>query len=112
MTELDLATPTIPTPPGAPLQLTARSISEAWAKLSWSCDTEDCAGATGFHVYRWDGQTSSYVRLTNTPLSVGTRFYSDTSAPEGIAHHYWVTAVMPDGTESAPAAATDRTGDS
>jgi fibronectin type 3 domain-containing protein len=112
VTELDLATPTIPTPPGAPLQLTARSISEAWAKLSWSCDTEDCAGATGFHVYRWDGQTSSYVRLTNTPLSVGTRFYSDTSAPEGIAHHYWVTAVMPDGTESAPAAATDRTGDS
>ncbi|MET8854815.1 PA14 domain-containing protein [Streptomyces sp. NPDC004579] len=111
VTELDLATPTIPTPPGAPLRLTARSIGEEWAELTWSCDAEDCAGATGFHVYRWDGHSSSYVRLTSTPLSAGTRFYSDTRAPGGIAHHYRVTAVMPDGTESAPAAATDKTDD-
>ncbi|MFC9285405.1 fibronectin type III domain-containing protein [Streptomyces sp. NPDC057052] len=107
VTELDLVTPTVPTPPGAPLQLTARAISEAWAELTWSCHDDDCAGATGFHVYRWDGHSSSYVRLTSDPLSAGTRFYSDTGAPTRIAHHYWVTAVLPDGTESAPAAATD-----
>ncbi|MEU6537934.1 PA14 domain-containing protein [Streptomyces sp. NPDC047000] len=107
VTERDLATPTIPTPPGTPLQLTARSISEEWAELTWSCRAEDCAGATGFHVYRWDGHFSSYVRLTSAPLSADTRFYQDTGAPRDIAHHYWVTAVMPDGTESAPAAATD-----
>lgn len=107
VTELDLATPTVPTPPGAPLQLTARSISGGSAELTWSCHAEDCAGATGFHVYRWDGRSSSYMRLTSAPLSADTRFYSDTGAPWDIAHHYWVTAVMPDGTESAPAAATD-----
>ncbi|MFB7330729.1 PA14 domain-containing protein [Streptomyces adustus] len=107
VTERDLATPTVPTPPGAPLELTARAISEVSAELTWSCLAEDCAGATGFHVYRWDGHTSSYTRLTSTPLGASTRFYSDSGAPSGIAHHYWVTAVMPDGTESAPAAATD-----
>ncbi|MGW7645488.1 fibronectin type III domain-containing protein [Streptomyces bobili] len=111
VTELDMVTPTVPTPPGAPLRLTARAISEAWAELTWSCHVDDCAGATGFHVYRWDGYSSSYIRLTGAPLSAGTRFYSDTRAPTRIAHHYWVTAVMPDGTESAPAAATDADSD-
>ncbi|MFE7775349.1 PA14 domain-containing protein [Streptomyces sp. NPDC057445] len=107
VTEVDLWTPTEPTPPGAPLQLTAQTINSWQTDLTWSCHAEDCEGATGFHVYRWDGDNGSYDRLTDEPLSATDRFYADTNTPWGVAHHYRVTAVHADGTESAPAAATD-----
>ena len=103
--------PRIPTPPGAPLQLTARSISEAVGELPGAVTPRTAPGATASPcVYRWDGQTSSYVRLTNTPLSVGPALLGHeppggspitTGSPRSCRTH-----------KSAPAAATDRTGDS
>ncbi|MFJ9582798.1 PA14 domain-containing protein [Streptomyces acidicola] len=93
-TELDL-TPSVATPEGSPVGLTASS-SEAGVELSWSPVTD----ATGYQVYRWNPDTKAYQKLAAT---TGTS-YEDTGAAKGTTHYYWVTAQYADGTESAPGA--------
>ncbi|MFE9608634.1 fibronectin type III domain-containing protein [Streptomyces sp. NPDC006012] len=93
-TELDM-TPTVATPEGSPVRLTAESAGGAVA-LSWST----VADATGYHVYRWNPDTKAYEKLAATAETS----YKDIDAAKGTSHFYWVTAQYADGTESAPGA--------
>ncbi|MER6108439.1 PA14 domain-containing protein [Streptomyces hirsutus] len=91
-TELDM-TPSVATPGGSPVRLTAAS-GEAGVELSWSPVTD----ATGYQVYRWNPHAKAYEKLAATAGSS----YEDTGAAKGTTHFYWVTAQYADGTESAP----------
>ncbi|MFE9970700.1 PA14 domain-containing protein [Streptomyces hirsutus] len=91
-TELDM-TPSVATPGGSPVRLTAAS-GEAGVELSWSPVTD----ATGYQVYRWNPHAKAYEKLAATTGSS----YEDTGAAKGTTHFYWVTAQYADGTESAP----------
>lgn len=94
--ELDL-TPSVDTPEGAPLDLTARAADSGQAvELGWGAAGE----ATGYRVYRWNHDAGSYEQLTAEPVTGLS--YTDTTAATGTTHFYWVTAVHADGTESAP----------
>ncbi|WP_254407165.1 PA14 domain-containing protein [Streptomyces sp. GMY02] len=98
VTALDL-TPTVPTPPDSPLYVNAQPGSEGGVDLSWNA----VEGATGYRVYRWDRATGQYAPLTGADPHASTR-YTDTTAASGTTHYYWVTAVLADGTETAPGA--------
>ncbi|MGW0884315.1 PA14 domain-containing protein [Streptomyces sp. NPDC002671] len=93
-TELD-TTPSVPTPEGSPVRLTADAGKGAVA-LSWNT----VADATGYQVYRWNADTHAYEKLAATAQTS----YTDTGAASGTTHYYWVTALYADGTESAPGA--------
>jgi fibronectin type 3 domain-containing protein len=93
-TELDM-TPSVATPEGSPIELTAGS-EEAGVELSWSPVTD----ATGYQVYRWNPYAKAYEKQTATTETS----YEDTGAAKGTTHFYWVTAQYADGTESAPGA--------
>ncbi|WP_302832574.1 PA14 domain-containing protein [Streptomyces sp. GbtcB6] len=92
--ELDL-TPSVATPEGSPLTLTA-DPTDSGVGLSWNA----VDSATGYQVYRWNPATQTYEKLATTT----ERSYDDTTAARGTTHHYWVTALYADGTESAPGA--------
>ncbi|MGW0998475.1 PA14 domain-containing protein [Streptomyces sp. NPDC002523] len=95
-TELDM-TPSVATPEGSPVQPTAdpdgTGVSLAWNTV---------ADATGYQVYRWNPATEAYEKLA----SVSGTSYEDTGAAKGTTHFYRVTALLADGTESAPGAAS------
>ncbi|MEW2469500.1 PA14 domain-containing protein [Streptomyces sp. NPDC046994] len=93
-TELDM-TPSVATPEGSPVELTATS-KEADVELSWYPVTD----AADYQVYRWNPEAAAYEKLAAT---TGTS-YEDTGATKGTTHFYWVTARHADGTESAPGA--------
>ncbi|MFF3562121.1 PA14 domain-containing protein [Streptomyces sp. NPDC002574] len=97
-TELDL-TPSVATPEGSPVELTAEDVVSG-VRLGWN----EVAGAAGYRVYRWDRAAGRYESLTPDPVT-GTA-WTDTTAPRGTTHYYWVTAVDADGTESAPGGAS------
>ncbi|MEV4973688.1 PA14 domain-containing protein [Streptomyces scopuliridis] len=96
VTALDL-TPTVPTPPGSPLYLNAQTGTGSAVDLSWNA----VEGATGYRVYRWDRAADRYEPLTGADPHAFT-WYTDTTAASGTTHYYWVTAVLADGTETAP----------
>ena len=92
--ELDL-TPSVATPEGSPIGLSA-TATDSGVGLTWNA----ADSATGYQVYRWNPATKAYEKLAaTTDLS-----YDDTTAARGTTHHYWVTALHADGTESAPGA--------
>lgn len=93
-TELDL-TPSVATPEGSPVRLTAAS-GNTGVDLTWPAVTD----ATGYRVYRWNPDTQAYEHLAAT----ADTSYEDTGAATGTTHFYWVTAQYADGTESAPGA--------
>ncbi|SEE85936.1 PA14 domain-containing protein [Streptomyces sp. Ag109_O5-10] len=93
--ELDL-TPSVATPEGSPLTLTADTPDSGGVHLAWSA----VDSATGYQVYRWNPATRTYEKLAAT----ADRSYDDATAARGTTHHYWVTALYADGTESAPGA--------
>jgi len=93
-TELDM-TPSVATPEGSPVELTA-TADEGHVALDW----EPVADATGYQVYRWNPGTKAYEKLAAIPETA----YTDTTATQGTTHYYWVTALYADGTESAPGA--------
>ncbi|MGI5138531.1 MULTISPECIES: hypothetical protein [unclassified Streptomyces] len=94
-------TPTVGTRDGAPLGFLE---TYDWGELHWDYEPErDGHGtAIGFHVYRWDREAGAYARLTGTPLTPDTSWYTDATAPRDSTLYYRVTAVYEDGTESAP----------
>ncbi|WP_339130754.1 PA14 domain-containing protein [Streptomyces sp. f51] len=99
VTELDL-TPAVATPEGSPVSLEASAADAGGAvDLSWNA----VEGATGYRVLRWDRDAGRYVSLTGDTPVTGTS-YEDTAARSGTTHFYWVTAVLADGTETAPGA--------
>ncbi|MDX3073491.1 PA14 domain-containing protein [Streptomyces sp. NPDC088354] len=97
-TELDL-TPSVATPEDSPVRLTAEDVLSG-VRLGW----DGVSGAAGYRVYRWDRAAGRYESLTPDPVT-GTA-WTDTTAPRGTTHYYWVTAVDADGTESAPGGAS------
>ncbi|MDX2707743.1 PA14 domain-containing protein [Streptomyces sp. PA03-6a] len=96
-TELDL-TPSVETPEGSPVRLTAAGVSDG-VRLGWG----DVADAVGYLVYRWDRDTGRYESLTPEPVTATA--WTDTTAARGTTHFYWVRAVHGDGTESLPGGA-------
>ncbi|MEV7320423.1 PA14 domain-containing protein [Streptomyces sp. NPDC093970] len=92
--ELDL-TPSVATPEGSPLTLTAH-VADSGVHLAWNA----VDAATGYVVYRWNPETQGYERLAAT----ADRSYDDITAGAGTTHYYWVTARYADGTESVPGA--------
>lgn len=102
-TELDM-TPTVATPEGSPLTLTAEAAEgDEGNRLTWHGLADSAPEqAGGYRVYRWDPHTSAYERIAD--LASGAAEYVDTEVPRGTTSFYWVTAVAADGTETAPAA--------
>ncbi|MEU3619055.1 PA14 domain-containing protein [Streptomyces sp. NPDC006872] len=98
VTELDL-TPPVATPEGSPVDLTHSLGESGEVDLSWNT----VQGAVGYRVYRWDRTAGQYVSLSGDALVNGT-LYSDSTAATGTTHFYWVSAVLADGSESAPGA--------
>ncbi|MEV0172755.1 PA14 domain-containing protein [Streptomyces sp. NPDC050803] len=96
-TELDM-TPSVATPEGSPvsLEVTAAEGDEG-NELKWYGP----ADATGYRVYRWNADSGAYEKIADVGADV--TLYRDTGVPRGTTSHYWVTAVMADGTESVPA---------
>ncbi|WP_043667238.1 PA14 domain-containing protein [Streptomyces xylophagus] len=92
--ELDL-TPSVATPEDSPISLSA-TATDSGVGLAWNA----VDSATGYQVYRWNPVTKAYEKLAATT----DRSYDDTTAARGTTHHYWVTALYADGTESAPGA--------
>ncbi|MCX4787880.1 MULTISPECIES: PA14 domain-containing protein [unclassified Streptomyces] len=98
VTELDL-TPSVETPAGSPLTLTAtRGTTGTSVDLSWNT----VADATGYLVERWNPTAGAYEKLTADPVTDVS--YTDATAPTGTTHFYRVTAVYADDTRSAPSA--------
>ncbi|WP_299529813.1 PA14 domain-containing protein [uncultured Streptomyces sp.] len=96
VTERDL-TPTVGTPEGSPLTVTADRSDGGGAALSWNA----APGATGYLVHRWNPATSAYERIASSD----TTSYTDATATAGTTHFYRVTAVYEDGAESVPGTA-------
>ncbi|QKZ19867.1 fibronectin type III domain-containing protein [Streptomyces chartreusis] len=103
-TELD-TTPSVPTPEGSPLNLTASPAEgDEGNQLSWTglgAGEESPEPAKGFRIYRWNPATSAYEKIAD--LGAGAFEYFDTGAKRGTTSYYWVTGVLADGTESVPA---------
>ncbi|WP_308315386.1 PA14 domain-containing protein [Streptomyces sp. ISL-100] len=96
VTEKDM-TPSVETPDGSPLSLTAYpGDAPGSVELIWDGDGD----ATGYLVHRWNPATQAYEKLTAEPVT--EQSYTDSAAPTGTTHFYRVTAVYADGTESAP----------
>ncbi|MEU6229620.1 PA14 domain-containing protein [Streptomyces sp. NPDC047042] len=101
-TELN-TTPTVATPPGSPLHVTAvptegnRANQVFWTGL----DANSPQAAGGYRVYRWNATTSTYERIAT--LGKTAIVYVDTASKPGTTSYYWVKAVAADGTESLPA---------
>ncbi|MBT2416928.1 cellulose 1,4-beta-cellobiosidase [Streptomyces sp. ISL-22] len=101
-TEFD-TTPSVATPEGSPLTLTATGAEgDEGNLLEWHGLGESAPEqAGGFRIYRWNPATSAYEKIA-APAS-GAVQYFDTGARRGTTSYYWVTAVADDGTESLPA---------
>jgi fibronectin type 3 domain-containing protein len=104
-TELD-TTPSVPTPAGAPLTVTARGVGGVEIdergegnEIRWERSAE--APPAHYRVHRWNPETSAYERIAE--VSGDTLSHFDGTAPRGTTSYYWVTAVGHDGAESLPA---------
>ncbi|WP_369171058.1 PA14 domain-containing protein [Streptomyces sp. R28] len=104
-TELDM-TPSVATPEGSPLRLTATGAEgDEGNLLEWSglgAGEEGAADpAESFRVYRWNPASATYEKIAELPAAAFS--YFDTGARRGTTSYYWVTGVRADGTESEPA---------
>ncbi|MFD6422605.1 PA14 domain-containing protein [Streptomyces sp. NPDC060198] len=99
VTERDL-TPTVATPGGSPVTVTAEAASSG-AELTWQPVTD----ATGYTVERWNPATGAYEELTAAPSPYSGTSVTDTSAASGTTHFYRVAALYADGTASIPGTA-------
>ncbi|MEU0412056.1 PA14 domain-containing protein [Streptomyces griseorubiginosus] len=102
-TELDM-TPSVATPEGSPIYLSVlESAGDDGNWLTWSGLGGEGSpdSVRGFRVYRWNPATSSYEKIAD--LGSRTSQYFDTGQRRGTTSYYWVTAVLPDGTETLPA---------
>ncbi|WP_330289799.1 fibronectin type III domain-containing protein [Streptomyces sp. NBC_00576] len=101
-TELN-TTPSVATPPGSPLHVTAVPAEGNRAnQIFWSgLDANSPQAASGYRVYRWNAAASAYERIA--ALGKTATVYVDTASKPGTTSYYWVKAVAADGTESLPA---------
>ncbi|MEO6435846.1 MAG: Ig-like domain-containing protein, partial [Tepidisphaeraceae bacterium] len=80
----------------AGLGLTA---SPSGIALNWSDNSE--SDLAGYYVYRSDASDGVFTKLNTTILLASN--YTDTTAPQGVASYYRVTAVDASNNESTPA---------
>ncbi|MER6910079.1 PA14 domain-containing protein [Streptomyces sp. NPDC000594] len=101
-TEID-TTPSVPTPEGSPLSVTAeRAEGGEGNAVRWSgLDASSPQAAGGYRVHRWNPVSARYERIAEVAKSASS--YTDTRAGRGTTSYYWVTAVAADGSESLPA---------
>ncbi|MFE9765256.1 fibronectin type III domain-containing protein [Streptomyces sp. NPDC005808] len=104
-TELDM-TPSVQTPEGSPLSLSASGAEgDEGNLLQWyglgGEDNPAPEAAAGYRVYRWNPAIGAYEKIAD--LGVGAFMYFDTGAKRGTTSYYWVTGVAADGTETLPA---------
>ena len=88
--------PPLRTPPAPPMKLTGKA-GDASVSLTWAANTEE--DIAGYNVYRSLSAGGGYVKLNSTTVSSPT--YTDTSAPNGTAYYYTVSAVDKDNEESS-----------
>ncbi|MHA5054578.1 fibronectin type III domain-containing protein [Streptomyces sp. SD15] len=98
VTELDL-TPTVVPEDTSVCDLYAFDNDAGNSVLDLDCEGV-AADALGINVYRWDRQTSTYVRLNDVPLATTTNYYTDLTAPTGTTNHFVASVVAADGTET------------
>ena len=93
---------TTPTPPSAPLDLSASAVSTSQINLAW---TDTSSNETGFVIDRSNDGTN-YTSITT--VGTDTESYSDTELAADTTYHYQVAAVNDAGlsTYSDPANAT------
>ncbi|MTD16945.1 choice-of-anchor D domain-containing protein [Nakamurella sp. YIM 132087] len=92
------------TPPGVTTGVAA-TASTTGITVSWTANP--ATDLAGYNVYRASSATGTYTKL-NTALVTGTSF-SDTTAPQGVASYYQVTAVDTSANESARSATVTAT---
>jgi hypothetical protein len=83
------ATVTTSPPPPVPGSFTVTAISDTQARLSWSPST----GATGYHVYQWNG--SAWVNLG--PLGAGATSYTVSGLTPQLTYYFYVDAFNANG---------------
>ncbi|MEU6373497.1 PA14 domain-containing protein [Streptomyces sp. NPDC046909] len=99
VTELDL-TPTVIPEDTAPCTLTAWTVLGSEGGMYIDCADSVATEATGINVYRWDPATSTYVRVTDTPLAPTVTRYVDSTVPRGTTVYYVLSVVAADGSET------------
>jgi fibronectin type 3 domain-containing protein len=101
VTEYDVR-PTVETPADWLVDVEAKTDPAAGTvQLDWSLSSSYHGDdITGYRIYRWNRTTAAYEPLTADPVTALS--YTDTTAPAGTTHFYWVTALHADGTESLP----------
>ncbi|MGW1465435.1 PA14 domain-containing protein [Streptomyces sp. NPDC002308] len=100
VTERDL-TPSVATPEGSPVTVTADEASTGGVQLTWQPVTD----ATGYTVERWNPATEAYETIAAAPSPYSGTSVTDKSAAPGTTHFYRVTALYADGTASVPGTA-------
>ncbi|MBE8471217.1 fibronectin type III domain-containing protein [Streptomyces justiciae] len=69
--------------------------------ISYDQSADTYGTAAKFRVYRWDNSAREYVAQFDTQ-DTADYWFTDPTAPSGSTVFYKITAVYPDGTESAP----------
>jgi fibronectin type 3 domain-containing protein len=105
VTELDLRPTTAPAADGGNCDLGAFPDDSGRVEVDPYCYGARFTEADGYHVHRWDRATSTWVRLTDVPVT--TDLWFDTAAPAGTTLYYVVSFTdaegNPDYTEVADA---------
>ncbi|MFE9765255.1 fibronectin type III domain-containing protein [Streptomyces sp. NPDC005808] len=99
VTELDLTPATVPEDT-APCSLNTYTAVGHHGGMYIDCADSVATEATGINVYRWDPTTSTYARVTDTPLPPTATNYTDTTIPTGTTVFYVLSVVAADGSET------------
>ena len=96
---VDVSTPADTTPPTAPSNVKATSVTATAATLTWTASTDD-VGVTGYAVLRKDGGSWTQVgeptatTLALTGLTAGTAYTFEVVAKDGTGHQSSPTTVQ------------------
>lgn len=100
VTERDL-TPTVETPEGTPVTLTADDGAAGGVRLAW----QPVTGAAGYTVERWNPEAGAYEEISAAGTPYTGLSFTDAEAAAGTTHFYRVAALYADGTASVPGTA-------
>ncbi|KUL20604.1 hypothetical protein, partial [Streptomyces regalis] len=98
-TELDLRPSTVPEDT-APCSVNTYTTLGDHGGMYIDCADSVATEAAGINVYRWDRATSTYVKVTDTPLAPTATNYTDPTIPRGTTVYYMLSVVAPDGSET------------
>src|SRR6267378_4805277 len=88
-----------------PADVLARALEGGNVQVTWT--PVDGIGLSGYNVYRGNGSSGQFVRITSTPVGVSaTPAFEDRAIQGGQRYYYAVTSVNASGAESAYSKAT------